>query len=208
MTGQDGAQQPAGSEAPPPAPQRLIDRWGRWLAIGANLGVVLGLIILIVEVRQNAALTRAAMEQQKNQFLAEIELSISRREMAEVWVKSIYTPEDLTGAEARMIEGHLAATLLQWDQMFQMEDAGLTSRQRIQQHIRNTSRFYFGSRFAKNWWCVEKPGWEGTPMAEVAGPIIDALDENFLADQMNRTRLAPLAEPAPPTQPAQPEPAP
>lgn len=45
------------------------DHLNRWLTLGANLGVVLGLIILIVEVRQNAALTRAEMESGKNEDL-------------------------------------------------------------------------------------------------------------------------------------------
>jgi hypothetical protein len=193
-----GAQTHVGETVPPPAPERVLDRWSRWLTLGANVGVVLGLIIVIAEMRQNAALTRAEMDQQKNQFLADIELSIARPEMAGIWVKSIQTPEALTDAEGRMVESHLAAMMLQWDQMFQMEAAGLVSRERVRQHIRNTAGFYFGSRFAKNWWQLEMQGWEGTPMAGVAGPIVEAVDENFLADRLIRTRVAPLAEPAPP----------
>ena len=197
-----GAQTHVGETVPPPAPERVLDRWSRWLTLGTNVGVVLGLIIVIAEMRQNAALTRAEMDQQKNQFLAEIELSIARPEMANIWVKSIQTPEALTDAEGRMVESHLAAMMLQWDQMFQMEAAGLVSRERVRQHIRNTAGFYFGSRFAKNWWQLEMQGWEGTPMAEVAGPIGAAVDENFLADRLVRTRVAPLTEPVPPTEPA------
>jgi hypothetical protein len=47
------------------ADSRGNDRFGRWLTLGANVGVVLGLVLLIVEVRQNASLTRTAMELQK-----------------------------------------------------------------------------------------------------------------------------------------------
>lgn len=35
-------------------------------------------------------------------------------------------------------------------------------------------------------------GWEGTPMAEVAGPIIDGLDENFIANHLDGVRLVPV----------------
>ncbi len=202
MTLHDGEQQPdAGEAAPAPARETKLDRWGRWLTLGANIGVVLGLIILIVEMRQNAALTRAAMEQQKNSFLAEIEFSLARREMADVWVKSIRTPEALTDAEARMVESHLVALMLQWDNMFQMERAGLISREDARQHIRNSAQFYFGSRFAKNWWQLELGGWEGTPMADVAGPIVEDLDETFLERRLDGVRLAPLAPPE--TEPVQ-----
>lgn len=64
-----------------------LDRAARWIALAANIGVVLGLILVIVEVRQNAELTRTQMEQRKNDFLAEIEFSLANRESAEVWVK-------------------------------------------------------------------------------------------------------------------------
>lgn len=51
------------------ADSKKIHRFGRWLTLGANVGVVLGLVLLIVEVRQNASLTRTAMELQKNDAL-------------------------------------------------------------------------------------------------------------------------------------------
>jgi hypothetical protein len=168
-----------------------LDRLNRWLTLGANLGVLLGLVMLIVEVRQNATLTRTAMDQQKNDLLVQVELSIAKREMAEVWVKSIRTPEDLTDAEARMVESHLVSQLLQWDQLFQMESAGLVSHDRVRQHILNTAPFYFGSRFAKNWWAGETPGWGGTPMMDVAGPIIDDLDADYLVKRLDSLKMPP-----------------
>jgi hypothetical protein len=119
--------------------------------------------------------------------------------MAEVRVKTIRTPEALTDAEARMVESHLVALMLQWDHMFQMERVGLISRDHARQHISNSARFYFGSRFAKNWWRLELElqGWEGTPMADVAGPIVGDLDENFLASHLDRARLPPMATTTP-----------
>lgn len=41
--------------------------------------MILGLLLVIVEVRQNAELTRTQMEQRKNDFLAEIEFSLANR---------------------------------------------------------------------------------------------------------------------------------
>ncbi|MFN7164369.1 MAG: hypothetical protein ACK4P2_06065 [Hyphomonas sp.] len=185
---------------PPPPPERILDRWGRWLTLGANVGVVLGLIILIVEVRQNAAMTRAAMEQEKNNFLAEIELNLARPEIASVWMKSIRNPEDLTDAELKTLDGLLVAVMLQWEHRFQMEAAGLISREDARQHLLNAAPYYFGSRFARHWWSVQTGGWGGSPMLDMAGPIVDATDENFLANYFDGLRLPP-----PDAEPAQPE---
>ncbi len=180
-----------------------LDQLNRWLTLGANIGVLLGLVMLVVEVRQNAALTRAAMDLQKNDLLVQVELSIGKREMAEVWVKAIRTPEDLTDAEARMVESHLVSQMLQWDQLLQMESAGLVSHDRVRQHIVNTAPFYFGSRFAKNWWVGEAPGWAGTPMMDVAGPIIDELDEDYLVKRLDSLKIPKLEPETSPQEPMQ-----
>lgn len=200
MTSDDHGPPP---EPPGLQPQTRLDRWSRWLTLGANIGVVLGLIIVIAEMRQNAALTRAAMEQQKNNFLAEIELNLAKPEISSVWMKSIRTPEALTDAELKTLDGLLVAVALQWEHRFQMEAAGLISREEARQHLLNAAPFYFGSRFAKHWWSVQTEGWSGSPMMDVAGPIVDATDEDFLANYFDNLRLPP-----PEASPADPEPLP
>ena len=52
-----------------------FDRINKLLTLGANMGVVIGLLLLIFEIRQNANLSRTAIEVQKNSLLAQIELS-------------------------------------------------------------------------------------------------------------------------------------
>jgi hypothetical protein len=171
------------------AKKNKVDRLSRWLTLGANIGVVLGLIILIVEVRQNAALSRTELQVERNRMLIEIEISIASPETAAAWVKSIRAPEEMTDVEIRIAEAHLVAVLLQWDQMFRMQDGGLVSAEEAKQHILNSAQYYFGSTFAKNWWYRQSGGWDGTPMMEVAGPIIEALDENFLAKGLDVSRI-------------------
>lgn len=114
--------------------------------------------------RENADLTRIGMEQRKSDLLTQIELSLSRPEMAEVWNKSVRAPETLTDAEMRMMESHLVSVMLLWDHMLQMDANGLISRKSPRSHITSSAPFYFGSRFAKTWWKHEEAGWKGTRM--------------------------------------------
>ncbi len=169
--------------------EKKIDNVNRWLTLGANIGVVLGLIILIIEVRQNATLTRAAMEAEKNDRLAAIELSLSSPAAAAAWTKSVRAPEEMSDAEIRIVEGHLVSVMLQWDNMFQMEAVGLASRSRVERHIQNMAPYYFGSAFAKNWWGNQIEGWAGTPMLEVATPIVSAVDEDYIVKVLDSSRL-------------------
>lgn len=167
-----------------------LDGLNRWLTLGANIGVVLGLIILIIEVRQNANLSRVALETAKNDQLANIELSIASPAIAEAWTKSVRAPDTMTDADVRMVESHLVAVMLQWDNLFQMENTGLATRARTETHIENVAPYYFGSAYAKNWWRLQKSGWDNTPMFDVAGPIIEAVDPHFMENYLNASRLA------------------
>ncbi|QKK03045.1 MAG: nuclear transport factor 2 family protein [Pseudomonadota bacterium] len=165
------------------------ERLNRWLTLGANVGVIVGLLILIVEVRQNADLTRAQMESGRNDLLAQIELSLATPDIGAAWVKSIRAPESLTDVEVRTVESHLVAVMLQLDHMFNMEKIGLVSREEARRHVQNVVPYYFGSRHGKNWWRWQEGGWDGTPMMEVAGPIVDAVDENFMLRYLDGSRL-------------------
>ncbi len=173
------------------------DRVSRWLTLAANLGVIVGLIILIVEVRQNADLTRAQLLANRDDLLVQIELSLASPESSAAWVKSIREPKSLTDTEIRMVESHLVAVMLQWHHMFTMEEAGLTSRGHTKQHILNVAPYYFGSRHGKNWWRWQESGWNGTAMMEVAGPIVDAVDEDFMLRYLEGTRLGGLSQDRP-----------
>ena len=186
--------QPA--NAPAPKAGAKLDRLNKWLTLGANVGVVLGLVLVFVEVRQNAELTRTQMEQQMNDMLANIELSIAEPQMAAVWVKSVREPDALADSEIRMLDAHLTSILLEWDYLIQMETSGLVSRDRVRRHVANTAPAYFGSRFAKNWWQTQLPGWQGTIMEEVASPIIEALDDTVIATSWEKMRIKLPLQPA------------
>ena len=43
------------------------DRLNRWLTLGANFGVLCGLILLVVEINQNSELTRVQIEQSRSE---------------------------------------------------------------------------------------------------------------------------------------------
>ena len=183
----------APAEATTAAAERLSDRIARWLTLGANIGVVLGLVILIVEIRQNEALTRVATEGALNELMVNTELHLAQPEQSAAWVRSYMAPETMTDVDIRMNEAVLVSLLMQWDNAFQMERSGLRTRAEVERLIRNTAPFYFGTSFGKRWFEAQAPGWQGTDMMDVAGPIVTALDENFMRDYYISLRMAPEA---------------
>lgn len=166
--------------------QSRFDRISKVLTLGANIGVVLGLALLIMEIRQNAALTRSTLESQKNSFLAQIETSMTSPENLEAWVKSIRHPETMTDKDIKIMDAYLLSVMLQWDQVLHMVKNGLLSREDAKYHIKNCAPFTFGSRFAKKWYALQELGWENSIMRELADPIISNLSDSFLEDYLDQ----------------------
>ena len=59
-------------ETPKPKNKLDWDRIGHWLTLGANVGVLIGLILLIVELNQNQTMMRAQTRHEVSQELVDI----------------------------------------------------------------------------------------------------------------------------------------
>ena len=86
------------SATPTPPTDPRVDRIGRWLMPGANIGVLLGLVILIVEIRQNEALMRVATEGPVNKLMVITELHLAQPAQSAASVKSYMAPDTMTDA--------------------------------------------------------------------------------------------------------------
>lgn len=69
------------------------DRIGRWLALGANFGVLVGLILLIVEIQQNTDMIRAEMSQARTDNRVE---SFYSRALSDHWPRIIASQNEYT----------------------------------------------------------------------------------------------------------------
>ena len=156
-----------------------------WLTIGANLGVIIGLFMLIIEVQQNESLTRMQLEADYIFASQAVESSRMEPETARIWNKAIYSPETLEPFELTILDSFLAVQLQNWWLLLQMSEADLVSFQRVERAVINEAPFFFGNTFAKNWWRHEKNGWQGTTFRELVDPIINRQDSKFNASRMN-----------------------
>ncbi len=54
-----------------------MDKLNRWVTLTANVGVIAGLILVSIQVRQNTEISRAQIE--NDYFLADMQLELARR---------------------------------------------------------------------------------------------------------------------------------
>lgn len=185
-----------GSEDKPASPRWTWERINRWLTLGANIGVLLGLIVLIIEVRQNASLARITLEAERAAAQARYEMHMADPANSEVWMKAVYTPEALTPTELRIMDANMVVAMMTLEHLMTMRDGDLVDDQRIAWHVELNAPFYFGFAFGKNWWQENAIGWKGSDLYPIADPIVRNVDETFLLQYYERLKTT---APAPQT---------
>lgn len=101
------------------------DRLNRWLTLGANLAVLVGLVLLIVEIRQNTEMTRAEITQSRAQTSIALAEMLFNSEYMPAILEKTKNGEPLTYQENVRYTGWLRATLRNLDNNMQQAERGL-----------------------------------------------------------------------------------
>ncbi len=143
------------------------DRLNRWLSLGANIGVLIGLILLVYEVRQNSELMRAQISMERTntnmQILADfanggdlIPIDVKLQEQIEGFPGALGWSEILTPEEKRRYEFWMYVRLTElnndWFQCAEGLVPAETCRKEVRDSMRRSlHRFYeLGISFARS----------------------------------------------------------
>ncbi len=127
------------------------DRLNRWLTLGANVGVLVGIIFLAIQIRQNSDLARLHFADDLSKSSQEGELALFGDRAAYVWEKSVLDPASLSLGELRIIDAYITHNLWRSHRVFELERNGLIEPGSTQKFIRSNLRFHFGTKIAKPW---------------------------------------------------------
>ena len=129
-----------------------FDRLNRWLQVSANIGIVLGLVLVGLQLRQNSELTRIQLLYEESNRAIELETEVVGEQAAEVWAKSIEAPEELTLAEIRIMEALLWSFVEQLRGTYRLAELGLLSDEDWQKRAEGEVTFYLSDRYSRAWW--------------------------------------------------------
>jgi len=119
------------------------------LQVAASVGVIIGLLFVAYEVRQNNTYAKAAAIRSSFSGWEEISISEYETDIADLYVKSIEDPNSLSKADMFKLGAWLTAIMNQYDRAMAMSDLGLGPDQA--DDLARWSTYYFGSPFAKAW---------------------------------------------------------
>ncbi len=149
---------------------------GSWLQVSANIGIVLGLVLVGVQLKQNSDLTRIQMLYEESNRVIELELQVVGENGADVWAKSIEDPENLTLAEVRIMEALLWSFVEQLRGTYRLAQLGLIEEDDWRRRVETEVTFYLSDPYSRAWWKnFGTPDNESTP-AELRLAIQETID--------------------------------
>ena len=124
---------------------------GSYFSLAANIGVIVGLILVALQINQNSELLRLQMLELDSQRFVQQELAIIGEEGAKVWEKVLQSPEELTIAEQRVAEALLWPAFEAWRSSYLLHSEGLLGDE-WKSRVVAQAPYYLGHAYGEAWW--------------------------------------------------------
>ena len=141
--------------------------WDAIAAIAEVIGVitiVASLVYVAAQIRQNNKLATAEAIREIYGSWEQISLSEYGTDIADLYIKSIERPEDLSSAEIIKLSAWLTAITAAYGRQCYMYDFGLAEDPSAE--LANSAQFFFGSSFSRSWY-EENKSWMPSQLIEI-----------------------------------------
>lgn len=131
------------------------DKMGNWLQVGANLGIILGLVLVGFQLKQNSDLLKVQLLFEESQSFISHERLMMGENPAAAWARSLEDPDGLSLEEARIMDAYLYAMTEQWRASHLLHELGILEDEWAKR-VTEEAGFYLGSKWGRGWWNVYK----------------------------------------------------
>ena len=145
------------------------DQLHRWLTLGANFGVLLGLLLLVVELGQNAAMMRAQTRNELSSSIVDLFVRVAENPQLAGLRRRADAGEELTVDEAYQYQGLTRAFFRYW------ENVHYQYRQNLYDEVEFTRQREAWRAYAQSspallgFWCTQKYAFSPEFVAEFDG---------------------------------------
>lgn len=123
---------------------RKIDRW---LSLGGNVAVLIGLILVAYQINQEAELQKIQLFSDATTAINEFNLAMLGDNPTQVVAKSIEDPGSLTLSEYQVMDAYLVTALYEIRRLEILKREGLLA----EGSMYGIHHYWFGSNFAQAW---------------------------------------------------------
>ena len=123
-----------------------------WLQITANIGIVVGLLLVGVQLKQNSDLLKTQLLYDESRRAVDLETLVVGENGAEVWAKSITDAKNISLPEQRIMEALLWSFVEQLRSTRLLTELGLLEDEEWRLRVSSESAFYLANDYGKAWW--------------------------------------------------------
>lgn len=134
------------------------NRISYWLTLAANLGVIVGIAFLVLEIRQNSDIATAQVRLDYAAGWRSIDGQRQDDAFAQVYSKSILNPHELSFSEVVQLDGYYTGVVDQMLSAHTASRAGLRSGS-FEDVVRQVAIGYFSNAYGQAWWQQARETW-------------------------------------------------
>jgi hypothetical protein len=124
---------------------------GYWLQVGANVGILAGLVLVGIQINQNTEMVRLQMLDAESQRVTGGEYVLVGEKGAAAWAKAILEPANLTFEEQRIVEALIWPAFENWEHAYRMHQQGLLGEEWIDR-VSSETAYWLDHVYGRAWW--------------------------------------------------------
>ena len=163
-----------------------FDRLGGSLAVLANIGVIAGLVLLAVELRQNSQVVRAEAVASLLAGQSSAETAFMGDDTAAAMATALVAPEDLTDEEILQMWAYLNTAVISAEQTYSMYSLGLATEEDRESAAKKAAD-WISFPFGRIWWGEIKTNFPTSLATDIDAALQD-LNPNYLQRQFEGMR--------------------
>ena len=122
------------------------------LQIGANLAVLVGILLLVYELQQTRTLASTEFMASNTAGFQEIERAMMDPEIAAIWVKAATDAASMTPTEIRVMDAWMINAYNYMRNTWRYEQLGLAEAGSTARELSTDAPFFLGNEFGVVWW--------------------------------------------------------
>jgi len=127
--------------------QMKTEKINSWLSLGANIGVVVGLMLVAYQINQEAELAKVQLFSDVTTSMNEFNQALMGDDPLEIVAKSIENPHKLTLAEMQIMDAYLISAVNEIRRLELLRQSGLD----VEGSMAGIHAYYFGNDYARAW---------------------------------------------------------